>query len=295
MVSGAFDVEGLRLSDGRTVSVRLAYTSQGPAAAPTYLLLHGYTGSHFALQQDQAAADSGWASAWAGPARALDTRHVRVLTVNLPGSSYGSIWQGADDAYASISGMAWAIDVWLENLGVVQLAGAIGYSFGGYVALGLRAWHPARVSRALVICSAMRGRGTLDELASLRQLDTPQKRFAWRMDGLSRAGLMQWSQDQGRQALDREQARVRRWSEEFSNSSLWRLRAAAATFELPRWPAQSAALYASSDLLFPPHAQESAEVQTVQTRYGHQSLLLDPAAWLGPIGRWANAMQPRTR
>lgn len=291
-ISDALEIASLRLSDGRRVRVRMAFTSQGPIGAPTYLLLHGYTGSHLALAMEAAAADSGWASAWAGPGLALDTREIRVLTVNLPGSSYGSQWEGADDAYATIEGMAWAIDAWLEDMGVGRLEGAIGYSFGGYVALGLRAWHPARLSRALAICSAARGRGSLAELDALRSLDTPERRFTWRMDNLARAGLLEWSQEHGPQALEREREAVRRWAGEVSAASLWRLRAAAATFELPQWPARSTALYASSDLLFPPAAESAPEMHTVQTRYGHQSLLLDPKAWCEPIGHWVHARQP---
>lgn len=289
---GTCDVDGMPLSDGRTVRVRLAYTSQGPAGAPTYLLLHGYTGSHFALAPHPAAADSAWACAWVGPGKALDTRRCRVLTVNLPGSSYGSGWEGADHAYASIAGMAWAIDTWLGGVGVERLHGAIGYSFGGYVALGLKSWHPSRVARTLVICSASRGRGSLDELDALRRLDTPEKRFAHRMETLRTAGLAQWTQDHGEQVLARECSAVRLWAAEFSAASLWRLRAAAATFELPRWPADTTALYASSDLLFPPRADGAGQVHTIQTRYGHQALLLEPDAWLEPIGRWARAEPP---
>jgi len=285
---GACDIDGLRLSSGQSVRLRLDYTSQGPNGTPTYLLLHGYTGSHLALMPDPEAADSGWASTWIGPGRVLDTRRVRILTVNLPGSSYGSNWQGADDDYAPVVGMASMIDSWLEALGVQKLEGVIGYSFGGYVALALKAWHPLRVSRALAICSASRGRGSLDELDALQRLDSPEKRFAWRIDALSRAGLSQWAEDHGADALAREHANVRRWSREFSAASLWRLRAAAATFELPCWPAQSTALHSSSDLLFPPPAAGADPGCTVRTRYGHQALLLDPAPWHEPIGRWVS-------
>ena len=279
----------LRLADGHVVRARLAYTSQGPEDAPAYLLLHGYTGSHFALDPNGPAADAGWAAAWAGPGKALDTRRHRVLTMNLPGSAYGSGWDGADSAdsaHASVAAMADAACGLLDALGIARLDGAIGYSFGGYVALQLRAARPSRVRRALALCSARQGRGSLDGLDALRRLDDPYKRYAFRVDTLMRNGLAPWAHDQGPQALARELGRVRQWAQEFTPAALWRLRAAAATFSLPAWPSDAALLQAASDALFPPTADRPAQAGTVSTPYGHQALLLDPGPWVGPIAAW---------
>jgi pimeloyl-ACP methyl ester carboxylesterase len=276
----------LRLADGSLVRARLAYASEGPADAPTYLLLHGYSGSHYALDTAGPASDAGWAAAWAGPGRVLDTRHMRVLCLNLPGSAYGSSWCGAEAAYASVANMADAVCALLDALGIAQLEGVIGYSFGGYVALQLRADAPQRVRRALALCSARRGRGSHDELPALRGLLEPEQRRAFRVATLMKAGLSEWARDRGAQALQQQLDAVRQWSHEFNASALWRLRAAALGFGLAAWPSESALLQASSDSLFPLGTDRPDQAHTVHTPYGHQALLLDPGPWCAPIGQW---------
>jgi homoserine acetyltransferase len=181
-------IGGFRLADGTPVNLRLAYTRCGPEDAPAYLILHGYAGSHHALAPHPDAIDGGWAAAWAGPGRALDTDSVQVLTVNLPGSAYGSCWEGAPHTHASVEGMAQAIAALLDGLDLPQLAGAIGYSFGGYVAQQLKASHPERVRRVLGLCTAPRGRGNPDELAFLRGLTDAAARADFRRSVLLRAG-----------------------------------------------------------------------------------------------------------
>lgn len=282
-------LDDFRLADGTVVGLRLAYAQCGPRDAPAYLLLHGYAGSHHALSRDAAAADAGWAMAWAGPGKALDTTRVQVITVNLPGSVYGSAWDGAEHTHASVRGMAQAIDALLEQLAIPTLAGAIGYSFGGYVALQLKADHPQRVERVLGLCTACRGRGSPDELDRLRALTEASQRAAFRQGVLMRAGLREWAQDRGEAALTRELATLPAWSAQFSAQALWRLRAAAIDFELAACPDDTTLLYASSDTLFPAPHPLPAHAAVVQTRYGHQSLLLDPDAWLDPIRNWFDA------
>lgn len=279
-------IDDFRLADGEVVALRVAYTLSGPCDAPTYLLLHGYTGSHHALAPHPDAADAGWAAAWAGPGCALDTRQVQVITVNLPGSSYGSSWDGADDSYASVQNMARAIRALLDQLGVDSIAGVIGYSFGGYVALQLKSDLPSRVERVLGICTAMKGRGNTEEISRLRELTDADSRYTFRVETLMRAGLREWAHDQGDDALARELVTVQKWSRQFSAQSLWRLRAAAINFDLGECPGETTLLYADSDALFPPPLSLPPNATTVSTPYGHQSLLLDPQVWTQPIGAW---------
>lgn len=278
-------LEGFRLADGQAVSLALAYTRCGPRAAPAYLLLHGYAGSHFALAAHPGAADAGWASPWAGDDKALDTTQVQVVTVNLPGSSYGSRWHGAEHGHASVRGMAAAIAALLEQLGIGALAGAIGYSFGGYVALQLKADHPHRVKRVLGLCTAPRGRGSAGELPALRALVQPSQRAAFRLGVLERSGLKEWAQDQGAAARQAEYGRVQQWAREFSADSLWRLRAAAIGFDVGACPAGTTLLHASSDTLFPPQPH-GKHMHVVHTPYGHQALLYQPGPWIAPIRSW---------
>ena len=285
---GTCTIPDFRLADDSVVPLRLAYTSQGSADGRTFLLLHGYTGSHFALDSSQPAADAGWAAAWAGEGRVLDTRADRIITVNLPGSSYGSRWQDGETSYASVPAMASAIEALLTQLGVTQVSGVIGYSFGGYVALQLKADYPQRVGRVLALCTATCGRGGPADVDAMRALDSPEKRYAFRVATLMKAGLKEWADDHGEPALQAQLAAVRRWADEYSTAALWRLRAAAVTFALPQRPPQTTMLYASSDALFPPPADTPVN-DVIQTRYGHQALVLDPLPWIAPIADWARA------
>ena len=279
-------ISDFRLADGTAVDLRLAYTRCGPQDAPAYLILHGYAGSHHALALHPDAPDAGWAMAWAGPGRAVDTLRNQVLTVNLPGSAFGSRWEGAPHTYASVSGMARAIAGLLDHLGVPCLAGAIGYSFGGYVAQQLKADHPERAGRVLALCTSHRGRGSADELAFLRGLTDAASRADFRRSVLLRAGVREWAEDHGEAALQQEWQAVDQWARQFDAAALWRLRAAALGFALERSPAGTTLLYASSDALFPPPDPLPACAATVNTRYGHQALLLDPAPWAQPIRDW---------
>ena len=296
--AGAFgvDVAGVTLAGGRKVNLRLAMTSEGPLDGPAWLLLHGISGSHFALAAQAAqASDGGWAASWAGPGKLLDTMTQRVLTANAPGSCYGSTWDtSADEAPAqsdhlSIRESARAIVLALEGLGIRRLAGVIGYSYGGYLAGRLLQDFPQAVPRALLICSGLAGRGGLAELQARTDLEDVEGRFRWRMAGLQSHGLAAWLADRGEQAAQAERARVRRWAGEFDRRAILRLRAAAEGHRLSALPAGGQLLLASSDRMFAPDSPLPPQVRVVVTPYGHQSPLLDPLAWHEPIADWLQA------
>lgn len=279
-------IDDFRLADGAIVSLALAYTRSGPRDAPCYVLLHGYTGSHHALDGTASASDAGWASHWIGPGKCLDTRTVQVITVNLPGSAYGSSWRGHAQGHASVRGMAVAIDTLAEQLGLATLAGVIGYSFGGYVAMQLKADHPDRVARVLGLCTAWKGRGQAGELPALRAMDTAAARRAYREQVLLRSGLAALIAQQGPAARQRESARLDAWAQEFDAQALCRLRAAAIEFDLGQCPPDTQLAYASSDTLFPSPSPLPANASVVSTPLGHQSLIYDPGAWRPTIESW---------
>lgn len=277
-------IDDFRLADGRVVKLTLAYTRTGPGDAPTYVILHGYTGSHHALDPAAGVSDAGWACSWAGPGRCLDTRKVQVITVNLPGSAYGSSWDG--EGYASVRGMAAAIGTLAEQLGIAVVNGVIGYSFGGYVAMQLKADYPCRFGRVLALCTAWKGRGRASELQALKALDTAASRRAYREDVLLRSGLRELIALQGPPAQQREYVRLDAWAQEFDAVSLYRLRAAAIEFDLEQCPPATHLAYASSDTLFPPPTPLPANASVIQTPLGHQSLVYDPSAWHETIASW---------
>lgn len=278
-------IDDFRLADGSIVKLSLAYTRSGPRNAPTYVVLHGYTGSHHALDRASRVSDAGWASAWIGPGRCLDTRTTQVITVNLPGSAYGSSWSG-NEGYASVRGMAAAVDTLAEQLGIVTLDGVIGYSFGGYVAMQLKADYPERVARVLGLSTAWKGRGEVSELQALKMLSTATCRRDYREQVLLRSGLKELITMRGSAVQQRESARLDAWAQEFNTLSLWRLRAAAIEFDLGQCPPDTHLVYASSDTLFPPPEPLPANATVIPTMLGHQSLIFDPGAWQESIESW---------
>jgi pimeloyl-ACP methyl ester carboxylesterase len=282
-------IDDFRLADDTVVPLTLAYTRSGPSHGPTYVLLHGYAGSHHALNRDGPASDAGWASTWAGPGQTLDTNHLQVITVNLPGSAYGSHWPGAEQSHASVANMAWAVDALLRRLEIASIDGVIGYSFGGYVAMQLKTDFPERVRRVLAICTAWQGRGHPDEVTRIRQLDSPGKRRLFREAVLMLSGLQVYADQMGPAVAQREYERLDAWADEFSTDALWRLRAAAIDFRLEQCPPDTQLLYASSDALFPPPRPLPLNACVITTPLGHQALLYEPHAWQPYIDKWLRA------
>jgi pimeloyl-ACP methyl ester carboxylesterase len=284
--SGVTRIENFRLANGSLVPLDIAFTRTGPRQGPAYLIVHGYTGSHHALDPEAHTSDAGWAHEWAGPGKALDTHQVQVITVNLPGSAYGSTWFGAEESYATVKGMAYAIDSLVRQLEIPLLVGVIGYSFGGYVAMQLKTDFPDRVRHVLGVCTAWQGRGHPDELNRLKNLRTSDERRELRRQVLQRSGLEAFALQHDEAATHREEARLHQWANEFTTQALWRLRAAAIDFQLPHCPPNTRLLYASSDALFAPPEPLPPQGHVVQTALGHQSLLYDPACWLPYIKAW---------
>lgn len=181
----------LRLADWRLASgaaapelqVACAVSQPGAgSAAPWVLLLHGISGSHHALAGSGDTSDAGWASGWAGPGRAIDTRRHRVLCLNLPGSCHGSTsgaallaaagagWQHAwkeDQPLLSIADIASAIARAAAALGIERFERVIGYSFGGYVALQMAVAYPQLCGQTMVLASSWCGNGTPAALPAL--------------------------------------------------------------------------------------------------------------------------------
>jgi 2-succinyl-6-hydroxy-2,4-cyclohexadiene-1-carboxylate synthase len=113
--------------EARTVEV----TDEGPPAASTIVLLHGFTGSK-----------DGWQSL----RRALGRRR-RVVAVDLPG--HGGTAASADPFADSLAGTAALIVQTLDSIDIRRFS-LLGYSLGGRIALGLALEHPRRVERLLI-------------------------------------------------------------------------------------------------------------------------------------------------
>lgn len=288
-LSGSINIDNFELSNGKSVPLSLAYSIEGNPKGRNFVLLHGISGSHFAFgSQKLLASDGGWASSWIGPNCILDTNKDRVITFNIPGSSYGSIWHGHSEVFATISSMAQSLIAGLDYLNIGHLDGLIGFSFGGYVGLQMKALAEKKIRKLLILSSSNQGRGSSNDLDKLKGLDTPEKRYKYRYKSLLQMGLLEWLQEHSHEEGEIYLKGIRQWSNEFDASSIWRLRAAAMRFHLLDIPRDSTIFCSSTDQLFPPTKQIKGFYSSIviPTKYGHQSLLMEPEKWTSSIKKW---------
>lgn len=314
--AGTTRFPGLPLDGGASLAaVRLAWSRFGPPpdrARAVVLLLHGISGSQQALRAPGGQAqhpDAGWAAAWLGPGKALDTRHICVLAPNALGSCFGS--SGPEGSAArefpdiSIADGVRLQGMWLRAMGVERLDAVVGYSYGGYQAFQWAVRPPLPVGRAIAMASAPHGGGSEADVQRLRRvaaaLDAgdPQAWNEWvelRCATLRRYGYAQWLRDMGESGMEqRIHGEAAAWAARFSPWSMAVLRASACRYDAR--PALRDAvtpvywLRCRSDALFPPgvagHEPYPAHVVqiSVDGRYGHASPVLEGEIWRAPLVR----------
>lgn len=143
-----------RLSNGRQLAdVQLSLRWYGQGVGPVFVVLGGIS-AHRILCDDTS--QRGWWSNLVGPGRALDTRYCQVIGVDFLASGESSKPRQLDDWALSPADQAQAIVNALRQLEVPRLAGVIGASYGGMVALHWAQRFPSTLQRLLVICAAHR-------------------------------------------------------------------------------------------------------------------------------------------
>jgi homoserine O-acetyltransferase len=135
----------------------IAWRSAGPDGAPAVLVLGGISADRRVLRAP-GEPEPGWWDALAGPGRALDTRALRVLGIDVPGGRGGSASPdappGPPAGAITTADQARLIGVLLDTLGIDALHACVGASYGGMVALALAAHAPDRVLRIVAIGAA---------------------------------------------------------------------------------------------------------------------------------------------
>ncbi|MEO8296468.1 MAG: homoserine O-acetyltransferase [Burkholderiales bacterium] len=121
---------------------------------------HHVAGTHAGVYRSE-----GWWDNLIGPGKPLDTRRFFVISINNPGSCFGSTGPmhtnpatgrpyGADFPVVTVEDWVDAQARLVKALGIEQLAAVIGGSLGGMQALSWTLQYPERVRHALVIASA---------------------------------------------------------------------------------------------------------------------------------------------
>ena len=130
------------------------------------LVCHALNASHHAAGLHEGAPKSeGWWNNMIGPGKAVDTDRFFVISINNPGSCFGSTGPmhvnpdsgriyGSDFPVVTVEDWVNAQARVLDAMGIGQLAAVMGGSLGGMQALSWTLQYPDRVRQALVIASA---------------------------------------------------------------------------------------------------------------------------------------------
>jgi homoserine O-acetyltransferase len=141
---------------GRLESVDVAFRLAGARGAPVVAALGGISAGRqvFGLEGEGA----GWWEESVGPGRALDTDRLRVLGIDFLGGSHATTGPVHGEVFPSVSAFDQAAMIvgLLDHLGIEQLHGCIGASYGGMVTLALAQAYPGRVRHIVVISAAHR-------------------------------------------------------------------------------------------------------------------------------------------
>jgi homoserine O-acetyltransferase len=161
--SGHVDIARFALTHGGELhNVRIAYNVYGDADLPAIVVLGGISaGRNIA---------PGWWQDFVGIDKPIDTSRFRVLGIDFLGGC-GASTRAEDDAFPAISTVDQAnvVCAVLDALGIERLAGFIGSSYGGMVALAFGERHPARVERLIVIGAAHQPHPMATALRSLQR------------------------------------------------------------------------------------------------------------------------------
>jgi homoserine O-acetyltransferase len=141
---------------GSLASVDVAYRLAGRAGEPVVAVLGGISAGRQVF--DLPGESGGWWEESIGQGRALDTDCYRVLGVDFLGGSHSTTGPRAGETFPTVSAYDQAdmIVRLLDHLGIGQLHGCVGASYGGMVALALAERHSTRLRHAVVISAAHR-------------------------------------------------------------------------------------------------------------------------------------------
>jgi homoserine O-acetyltransferase/O-succinyltransferase len=162
--------EPLQLASGATLSeYNLAFETYGTLNADksnAVLICHALNASHHVAGSYENQPNSeGWWDNMVGPGKPVDTDHFFVIGVNNLGSCFGSSGPlSTNPATGKPYGAKFplvTVEDWvdshirlLDELGITQLAAAMGGSLGGMQAMCLSYRYPARVRHSIIIAAA---------------------------------------------------------------------------------------------------------------------------------------------
>ncbi|MFB6082399.1 MAG: homoserine O-acetyltransferase [Halanaeroarchaeum sp.] len=163
------DVGMFEFERGGAVDLDVAYRTYGDPTNPPVLVCHALTGSQHVTDDapgDVGGQAAGWWDDVVGEGRPIDTREFHVVSVNVPGSCYGTTGPasegpdgepyGADFPAVTVTDWVRAQAAVLDHLGIDTLYAVVGGSVGGMNAVEWAKTYPDRVERVAAIATAAR-------------------------------------------------------------------------------------------------------------------------------------------
>lgn len=132
-----------------TRSLRLRYELVGAVDAPVVVLAGGIS-AHRHVAANAVFGEKGWAEGLVAAGRALDPAHYRILAFDFIGAA------GEVDAPIDTADQADALATLLDALGIDQLHGFVGYSYGALIGQQLAIRHPHRLKKLIAVSGAHR-------------------------------------------------------------------------------------------------------------------------------------------
>lgn len=157
---GVLEVAGL-LSlryGGRLEGSHIGWRLVGDPSAPVLVVLGGISAHRHVMTDRSNPSQVGWWSEVVGPGLALPAEKFRVLSFDYLGGSGETTGPSNGQAFPSISTYDQA-DVLLrvlDHFGIRSLAGIVGASYGGMVALAFAERYPQRVAKLVIMSAADR-------------------------------------------------------------------------------------------------------------------------------------------
>jgi homoserine O-acetyltransferase len=290
MQKATFTTRDFKLASGIVMpEVTIAYETYGtlaPDGRNAVLLTHGYTSSQHMAGRDGASGAEGSWDGLVGPAKAIDTDRLFVVSSNMLGSSYGSTNPafrnpatgkpyGPDFPDITLVDIVAAQKALLDHLGVKHLVAVAGPSFGGYQTYQWGVTYPDFMDGLVPVVSAPKGSGGEAAVKSL--VDTLAKDPNWnggwyydkggvtpiltemRVATLKRYGIdeqlaARFPDKDAREAEIKKRAES--WSKVFDANSLVVLRKASVRFDaekdMPKIKAKVLYVLSRTDKVFPP-------------------------------------------
>ena len=180
----SFLISDFRLQNGTVMpQAKIAYETYGRLAADgknAVLITHGYTSSHHAAGRNPANGNQpGWWDGLIGPAKAIDTDKLFVVSSNMLGSSFGSTNgasinpdtakpYGPDFPAITVRDIVAAEKALLDALGVAHVVAIAGPSYGGYQAFQWAVAYPDFMDAIVPVVTAPKAQNVEKSLAELQ-------------------------------------------------------------------------------------------------------------------------------